>query len=252
MKNLNDNYDSYDGRIDGASIEENVGYRFSDITLLREAMTHSSYTNEHGGAGVCRCNERLEFLGDSVLSLLVSRFLYSGYPDLAEGELTRLRAELVCERALYEYAGRISLGSFLLLGRGEEKGGARNRRSLLADAYEALIAAVYTDAGSGPEAEAAVSGFLMPAVKVRLERLLQEWQGADYKTILQQAVQSSSKGEMLEYVEVGEEGPDHDKVFTVEARIDTNVFGTGRGKTKKEAEQMAAREALISCGVIKE
>ncbi len=251
MINSKEYYDNYDGTAGGASLEELTGYRFADMTLLREAMTHASFSGEHGGLSVCPCNERLEFLGDSVLSVLVSRFLFESYPALTEGELSRLRAELVCERALFEYAGRISLGSFLILGKGEEKSGARTRKSSVADAYEALIAAVYLDAGTGAAAEAAVSGFLMPAVKERLESLLSGWNGADFKTMLQEIVQSDPKGEMLEYVEVGEEGPDHDKVFTVEARIDSNVFGTGRGKTKKEAEQMAAREALVRCGVIK-
>jgi len=252
MSNANTVYESYDGRCAAGSLEEKIGYVFADKTLMREAMTHSSFSNEHGGTAVCPCNERLEFLGDSVLSVLVSRFLFNGYPEFAEGELTRLRAELVCEKALFEYAERISLGDFLLLGKGEEKGGARKRKSSLADAYEALIAAVYTDAGSGAEAEEAVARYLIPAVRERLSTLLSGWNGADYKTILQQVVQSESKGELLEYVETGEEGPDHDKVFTVEARIDSNVFGTGRGKTKKEAEQMAAREALIRCGVVRE
>ena len=231
--------------------EKNIGYTFGRKELLIEALTHSSYSNEHGGQKVQRCNERLEFLGDSVLSVIVSEFLFSEYPDEPEGRLTRMRSELVCEKALAAYSEKIALGDLLFLGKGEEKGGARTRPSTLSDAYEALIAAVYLDAGEGREAKEAIKKYLMPAVTERIAELFSGWNGADYKTLLQQTVQSDSKGELLEYVPVGEEGPDHAKIFTVEARVDSNVFGTGRGKSKKEAEQMAAREALIRCGVLK-
>lgn len=234
-----------------AALEAAIGYSFKNPALLKEALTHSSYSNEHGGQKQTPCNERLEFLGDSVLSVIVSEYLFENYPGSPEGDLTKMRAELVCEKALADYSAEIGLGEALILGHGEEKGGARTRKSTLCDAYEAVIAAVYLDAGADSAAKAAISEYVMPSVKKRLGQLLIDWSGADYKTLLQQTIQSDSKGERLEYVAVGEEGPDHDKIFTVEARIDSNVFGVGRGRSKKAAEQEAAREALIRCGVLK-
>jgi ribonuclease-3 len=237
---------------DPAELEKLTGHVFASRELLTEALTHSSYSNEHGGLRAARCNERLEFLGDSVLSLIVSDYLFQRFPGSPEGELTRMRSELVNEKACAEYASFISLGDFLLLGRGEEKGGGRRRRSVTADAYEALIAAVWIDAGEGTGGKEAVRAFLMPRVAERLADLRREWCGADYKTLLQQVVQGDSKGSMLEYVLAAESGPDHDKTFTVDAVVDSNVFGTGTGRTKREAEQEAARQALVKCGVIAE
>lgn len=237
---------------DSAELEKRIGHVFADRGLLTEALTHSSYSNEHGGQKKVRCNERLEFLGDSVLSLVVSDFLFRNFPDSPEGELTRMRAELVNEKACAEYASGLCLGDYLLLGKGEEKGGGRRRRSVIADAYEALLAAVWLDAGEGTGGKEAVSAYLMPQVGARLSSLLREWCGADYKTLLQQVVQADSKGSSLEYVLESETGPDHDKTFTVRAEIDCNVFGTGTGRTKREAEQEAARLALIKCGVIQD
>ncbi|MBQ7592113.1 MAG: ribonuclease III [Clostridia bacterium] len=242
--------DVFGGSIDG--IEKLTGYCFSDRRLAAEALTHSSYSYEHGGKKVTPCNERLEFLGDSVLSVIVSEYLYSEFPDFPEGYLTRCRADLVCEDALSDFAEEIRLGDYLKLGRGEDKNGGRHRKSLLCDAYEALIAAVYLDAGGGEPGKAAVTSYIREPLIRRLKSLLDEPEARfiDYKTLLQETVQSDSKGEKLEYVTVGEEGPDHAKVFTVEARIDSNVFGRGTGSSKRRAEQEAAREALVRCGVL--
>lgn len=228
-------------------LEKKIGYKFKETALLTEAMTHSSYANEHGGIKKHKCNERLEFLGDAVLSSITAEYLFGKYYDSPEGDLTRMRAELVCEKALAEYAEKIGLGEALLLGKGEERGGGRERKSILADAFEALLAAVYLDAGARNEAKDAIKAYLMPLIEIRLEALLAEWRGADYKTLLQQLVQRS-EGEILEYVTVGEKGPDHAKLFTVEARLNSNIIGKGEGATKRAAEQAAAKQALILFG----
>ena len=233
--------------VNTAALEAKIGYQFKDLALLEEALTHSSYANEHGGIKKHKCNERLEFLGDAVLSSVTAEFLFRKYFDHPEGELTRMRAELVCEKALAEYAEKIGLGAVLLLGKGEERGGGRERKSILADAFEALLAAVYLDAGANNEAKDAIRSYLMPLVEARLDVLLAEWRGADYKTLLQQFIQRS-EGEILEYVTVGERGPDHAKVFTVEARLNSNIIGTGEGATKRAAEQSAAKQALTLFG----
>ena len=233
--------------VNTAALEEKIGYNFKDRSLLEEALTHSSYANEHGGIKKHKCNERLEFLGDAVLSSITAEYLFRKFSEQPEGDLTRMRAELVCEKALAEYACKIDLGSVLLLGKGEERGGGRERKSILADAFEALLAAVYLDAGANNEAKDFIRSYLMPLVEARLEVLLAEWHGADYKTLLQQLVQRS-EGELLEYVTVGEKGPDHAKVFTVEARLNSNIIGQGEGATKRAAEQAAAKQALTLFG----
>lgn len=219
-------------------LEARIGYTFSDPALLARALTHTSYANEHMG-GRDGSNERLEFLGDSVLSLIVCSYLYSAYPTLPEGRLTVLRKNVVCQRALAEYAARIGLGSFLLLGKGEEKDG-REKPKLLEDAFEALLGAMYLDSGE----LSLVSAFVLPFVKDELLKLQSELQPfEDYKTLLQQYVQQTP-GEELKYETVGEEGPDNAKTFTVRVLINSNHFGTGVGNSKKEAEQRAAKEAL--------
>ncbi len=229
-----------------AELEAALGYRFSDISYLKRALTHSSYSNELGDKHHhLLCNERLEFLGDSVLSLVVSRYLFSAYPDSAEGELTRLRAEIVCERALSSFAMEISLGDYLLLGVGEEKNRGRERRSILADAFEAVLAAVYLDAGE--QGMTKVADILLPFVQREITRASASGTH-DYKTLLQQFVQQT-EGDFLEYVTVGESGPDHQKVFEVEARLNSNVIGRGTGQSKRRAEQNAARQALELFGV---
>ena len=247
MKNKESEYTVLIDTQNFAELEAKIGYTFKDKTLLTEALTHSSYANEHGGIKKHKCNERLEFLGDAVLSSITAEFLFRKYADSPEGDLTRMRAELVCEKALAEYSGKLGIGSVLLLGKGEERGGGRERKSILADAFEALLAAVYLDAGAQDAAKDSIRSYLMPLVEARLEVLLAEWHGADYKTLLQQLVQRS-EGELLEYVTVGEKGPDHAKVFTVEARLNSNIIGQGEGATKRAAEQAAAKQALILFG----
>lgn len=225
-------------------LEQAVGYTFRDRSLLEVAMTHSSYSNEMKGKGIILpCNERLEFLGDSVLSIIASEYLYSHYTQRPEGDLTRMRAEIVCERALSGYAATISLGDYLFLGRGEEKNQGRVRKSILADAFEALLAAIYLDAGSN--GKKTVSRFLLPFLIEELAALGGHIQ--DYKTLLQQIVQQV-EGELLEYVTVAESGPDHQKSFVVEARLNSNVIGRGEGTSKREAEQKAAQQALVLFG----
>lgn len=216
-----------------------IGFEFSDISLLRLALTHSSYRNEMKSKGIhCECNERLEFLGDSVVSLVVSNYIYREYPNLPEGELSRLRAAVVCEHALAGYARSISLGDYMLFGVGEAKGNGRDRESNLEDAFEALAGAIYLDGGY-QSAEQFVLRFAVPEVI----RVASTGRTADHKTLLQQFVQKEP-GDILEYVLVGEEGPPHNRTFSVEARLNNNIIGRGRGHSKREAEQMAASEAL--------
>lgn len=216
-------------------LEEKLGHRFKDPGLLKTALTHSSYANENRREGVC--NERLEFLGDAVLGLIVAKYLYLSFPQLNEGKMTRLRAELVCEKNLDEVAAKLELGRYLRLGKGEENGGGRNRPSILADAVEATLAAIYLDGGM-EEAEKFVNTFIINVFKAG-EAELQ----ADYKTELQELVQKTS-GQCLEYVLVGESGPDHMKVFEIAVKLNGKQLATGTGKSKKFAEQMAAKAAL--------
>ncbi|MBE6596909.1 MAG: ribonuclease III [Ruminococcaceae bacterium] len=234
-------------------LEKAIGYEFKNLNILREALTHSSYANElKARRQIVPCNERLEFLGDSVLSIIVSEYLYSTYRDIPEGELTKLRAALVQSSALAGYARRIGLGNYLYLGRGEEKNDGRHRQSLLENAFEALLAAVYLDAEErGLPAKDTVSAFLLPLVKDEIKNLKTNGIYSDYKTELQQLIQQA-EGDFLEYVTVGESGPDHSKTFEVEARLNSNVIGRGKGKTKREAEQNAANEALRLFGEIEE
>lgn len=224
--------------------EEKIGYRYKNIDLLLLALTHSSYANESKSKGEkVDFNERLEFLGDSVLSIIVSDYLYKHYPDTPEGDLTRIRASAVCEKTLGKLALDLELGKFMRLGHGEEMSNGRERISILADAFEALLASMYLDSGS----REAVEKFLMPRVIPEIKQFVENGKNKDYKTLLQQIVQQE-RGEILEYVLVGEEGPDHAKIFTVEARLNSNVIGHGKGKSKREAEQMAAKEALVLFG----
>lgn len=230
-------------------LEESIGYKFKEQRLLIEALTHSSYSNELKSKKInLPCNERLEFLGDSVLSIIVSEYLYSSYKDVPEGELTKLRAAVVQSSALAGYARKIELGKYLYLGHGEEKCNGRERQSLLENAFEALLAAIYLDSGS--KGKENVSAFLMPLVKDELARLGTRAISSDYKTELQQLIQQA-EGDFLEYETVAESGPDHRKTFEVEARLNSNVIGRGVGKTKREAEQNAAKEALELFGAIK-
>ena len=228
---------------DTAGLEKTIGYVFKNRTLLHTALTHSSYSNEKRAHGDSEsCNERLEFLGDSVLSLIVSDYIFSAYPDMPEGELSKVRAGTICEKALAEFARNIKLGDYLFLGRGEELTNGRERPSILADAFEALLASVYLD-GSIDD----VKHFLLPFVKEEISKILASGHTADYKSILQQIVRQE-KGELLEYIPVREAGPAHKRIFTVEARLNNNVIGVGTAGSKREAEQIAAREALSLFG----
>lgn len=216
-------------------LEEKLGYRFKDRGLLEHAMTHSSYANEHRGAGLTS-NERLEFLGDSVLGVVVADCLFHEHPDMPEGELTRTRAALVCEGSLHEVAKRLGLGGYLRLGKGEDAGGGRVRPSILADAVESVLAAVYLDGGIA-EARRLIRALI-------LDREVEKAVDRDYKTALQELVQREN-GQVLCYRAVGERGPDHAKTFIMEVELNGKNVGVGEGRTKKEAEQMAARAALV-------
>lgn len=220
-------------------LESALGYTFRDRALLQNALTHSSYANENRGRS-CDSNERLEFVGDSVLGMVVAERLFARYPDMPEGRMTRLRAQLVCEESLHGVALELELGKYIRLGRGEEHSGGRTRTSILADAVEAVIAAMYLDGG------------LDVARRFIAARLLsdladEESAGADSKTQLQELVQRKS-GQSLTYELLGETGPDHDKVFTARVLLNGETVGEGSGRTKKEAEQSAAREALEQLG----
>lgn len=225
-------------RPDIAGLERKTGHKFKDITYLTTAVTHSSYANERGRGGAY--NERQEFLGDSVLSVLASDYLYRS-TGLSEGDLTKMRATLVCEKSLSEFARQISLGSYLLLGRGEQNTGGTGRPSILADAFEAVIAAVYLDGGME-----AARAFVLPFIEEAAEKTAKK-NLDDYKTMLQEIVQKNPQ-EILSYALVDESGPDHDKRFEVEVRLNSNVIGRGVGRSKKAAEQMAAKEALSLMG----
>ena len=215
-------------------LEEKLGYTFRDRSLLENALTHSSCANE--SRGKLQSNERLEFLGDSILGMVVAEHLYRNHPDLPEGELTRTRAALVCEESLVEVAKALGLGEHLKLGKGEEAGGGRKRPSIRADAVEAVLAAVYLDGGIG-SARKIIQKYI-------LSREIGGMTGSrDYKTALQELVQRES-GQVLKYRLVGESGPDHDKRFYVVVELNGVAVGRGEGHSKKEAEQMSAKAAI--------
>jgi ribonuclease-3 len=216
-------------------LENAIGYSFRNISLLQNALTHSSYANERWHNSLLS-NERLEFLGDSVLGMLVAEYLYSTFPDRPEGELTRMRADMVCEGTLAAVATRIGIGEHLMLGHGEERFGGRTRNSILADAMESVIAAAFLDGGL-EAAKGIVRKFIL--VEVPVKRM----HNMDYKTQLQELVQQK-KNQVIAYALVGESGPDHDKVFHVEVSLNGNVVGQGSGSSKKRAEQDAARAAV--------
>ncbi|NLL45396.1 MAG: ribonuclease III [Clostridiales bacterium] len=218
------------------SLEKSIGYCFKNKELLQTALTHSSYANENRISG-SRHNERLEFLGDSVLGMAVAFYLYSENPELPEGEMTRLRAELVCEQSLFQAAKSLGLGEYLRLGKGEESGGGRERPSILADAVEALLAAIFLDGGK-VEADNFVRRFLVSPILVKGKKT-----SSDYKTTLQEIIQRKS-GNQLSYGIISESGPDHSKSFVAEVLLNGKRIGTGSGKSKKEAEQAAAKNAL--------
>ena len=216
------------------NLEAKLGYSFQNRQLLEHALTHSSYANEHKSEGLTS-NERLEFLGDSVLGMVVADHLYRTHPHMPEGELTRTRAALVCEESLHEVAKDLGLGGYLRLGKGEDAGGGRARPSILADAVESVLAAVYLDGGI-----AQVRRLIRTLI---LDREVEKAVDRDYKTALQELVQRES-GQALCYRAVGERGPDHAKTFVMEVELNGKRVGLGEGRTKKEAEQMAAKTAL--------
>lgn len=220
-------------------LQQSVGYRFKDERLLQRALTHTSYANECN-EGHNKSNERLEFLGDSVLGIITAEHFYLNFKNLPEGELTKLRAATVCENSLSSFARQLGLGEYLLLGKGEMCTGGSDRPSILADAFEALIAAIYLDGGI-EEAKKFVLKYVDKAVE--------EHRGfKDYKTVLQEVIQKNP-GEVIEYVLVKESGPDHNKRFEVEVHLNSNVIGKGVGTSKKKAEQLAAKEALELMGL---
>ena len=216
-------------------LEAAIGYKFRDISLLQNALAHSSYANERWHNSLMS-NERLEFLGDSILGMVVAEYLYRSFPDRPEGELTRMRADMVCEKTLAAVAGRIDLGRHLLLGNGEEQGGGRTRNSILADAVESVIAASFLDGGM-EAARAFIQKFILVEVPVK------KLHNIDYKTGLQELVQQK-KNQVLTYTLVGQSGPDHDKRFDVEVRLNGKVVGVGSGSSKNRAEQDAAHAAM--------
>ncbi len=215
-------------------LEEKIGYNFKDKILLRTALTHSSYANE--SRGEYKSNERLEFLGDSVLSLVVSKKLYNENSERPEGELTRRRAGVVCEDSLHEMAVAINLGEHLLLGKGETAGGGKSRPSILADAVEALLGAIFLDGG------------LQPVETLLSYHLNTDDQREDYKTRLQEHIQKNYDKPAV-YAIVSENGPDHDKVFETEVRLGGELLGSGSARSKKSAQQQAAKQALIKFGI---
>lgn len=218
--------------------EGRIGYCFQDKKLLETALTHSSYANEHR----CDSYERLEFLGDSVLGFVTAEYLFKNFAGLPEGQLTKTRAALVCEKSLCSFSRALEAGSFLRLSHGEMHSGGRERPSILADVFESTTAAIYLDSGDLEKAKEFILRFIAPAAKSRGPKAFK-----DYKTTLQEIIQQNPE-ERLEYVLTGESGPDHEKHFTVEVHLNSNVIGKGGGRSKKEAEQQAAREALELMG----
>lgn len=243
--------DLSDNEVNSAALETAIGYRFQDRNLLILALTHSSRSNEMGLKNHhLLCNERLEFLGDSVLSLVVSRYIYDRFPNCAEGVLTNYRKDVVCTDALSRYARSIHLGDCLLMGVGESTGGGRDKPKILENAFEALIAAVFIDAGQGGTALQIISEWVIPLIEADLNVLVEKGAGEDSKSLLQQFAQAN--GEKPEYYLISQDGPDHMKTFTVGVKIATNPVGRGTGPSIRKAEQAAAADALSLFGIRKE
>lgn len=218
-------------------LEKIIDYGFKDIDNVILALTHSSYANEFKEQKL-KSNERIEFLGDSILNLIISEKIYFGFPKLSEGEMTRVRASIVCEQSLMQCADKINIGEYLLLGKGEELTGGRKRTSILSDSFEALIGAIYTDSGFDSARK-----FVMNQMKDTIDDAVKGFTFHDYKTQLQEIVQKSSDNRIT-YEILVEKGPDHNKVFVSQVKISDEVMGTGEGRSKKEAEQNAAKAAL--------
>ncbi len=224
-------------------LEKKINYIFHDKSLAMTALTHSSYCNENRKKGFSVSNERSEFLGDSVLSIITAEFLFHKFPEADEGFLTRTRAALVCEDTLATFSNMIELGDYMLLGRGEACG--RHRKSTIADAFEALLAAIYLDSGME-----SAKKFVLPFISGMLDTVIKAGT-EDYKSRLQRIVQQTPE-EVLTYTLVSEEGPPHDRTFGYEVYLNSNLLGKGKGRSKREAEQAAAREALILLGELDE
>ena len=223
---------------DISSLEKVIGYEFHKKEYCIEALRHSSYVNENRQLGLCS-NERFEFLGDSVLSLVTSSYLFGLFSEQPEGDLTKLRADLVCTRSLSNFARKLNLGDYVLLGHGQELVGGRDQDKILEDAFEALLAAIYLDSGKDLDT---VAAFLKPILKAEVDKRLSSRPILDPKSHLQEIVQEA-KG-TLAYDIISESGPDHDKRYVCEVRIDNNVMGRGEGSSKKKSEIAAAEDAL--------
>lgn len=228
---------------DLSGLEQTIGYKFKNRTYLERALTHSSYANEmRNRVSDYKDNERMEYLGDSVLSLITSEYLFKTHPEMPEGQLSLVRAASVCEKTLAEFARKITLGNYLFLGRGEDLNNGRERPSILSDAFEALLCALFLDCGIDEARR-----FLLPMMSEKITEIIEQGSAEDYKTSLQHIIQQEH-GEVLCYVTVGESGPAHKKIFEVEARLNSNVIGRGIASSKREAEQLAAKEALTLFG----
>lgn len=232
-------------KLNTEKLQKDIGYSFNDPDILRLALTHSSYAYELRQKKVdCDSNERLEFLGDSVISIISTSYLYKKYPLLSEGELSRLRAGAICTASLSGFAQSISLGEYLLLGCGEDKGGGRENPTILENAFEALLGAIYLDSDCNiPE----VSRFVLPLIEKEVNEAIASGSTDDCKSKLQQIVQQMPD-QALSYVQTDRQGPDNAPIFTVEARLNSNVIGRGVGTSKRRAEQAAAKEALLFFG----
>jgi len=224
-------------------LEGKIKYTFKNRTLLRVALTHSSYCNENRKRGFTESYERSEFLGDSILSVITAEFLFNRFPDADEGFLTRTRAALVCEDSLAVFSRELELGDYMLFGKGES--GGRRRKSIIADAFEAVIAAIYLDGGMENTKK-----FVLPFLESHLDSVIKAGT-EDYKSRLQRIVQQTPE-EVLAYTLVSENGPPHDRIFEYEVYLNSNLLGRGKGRSKREAEQVAAREALILLGELNE
>ena len=228
------------------ALQDAIGYEFSDIAYLENALTHSSYSNEQKSRGILlESNERLEFLGDAVLQSVISKYLYKNYKKYTEGTLTKMRQYLVCEKTLSKIAAEINLGDYLNLGKGEETNGCRQRPKVLADALEAVFAAIYLDSAADPSVHEEV---LLELFADTLSGLDDSFEG-DYKTMLQQLVEKDGASDLI-YEVISEEGPEHNKRFTVVALINNNEVGRGKAKNKKDAEMQAAKVALKLFGIV--
>lgn len=222
---------------------QKLGIHMHDLELMDMALTHTSYAHEAKRATKLPHNERIEFLGDSVLSVVVSTYMYKNFPDLSEGQLTKLRAYIVCEGSLYEYAKKIHLGDYLQLGKGEEMSGGRERPSILADAFESVLGAIYLDQGLE-----AVQSCLLNMMQKEINYICRHGIHNDYKTRLQEFLQRDGEVE-ISYQLMGSTGPEHNKIFTSEVMVEGRVIGEGKGRTKKDSEQHAAQQALAQLHV---